>query len=37
MYVFKPRVGGDTLYLKLILRSECVVLSFHEDEAGAES
>ena len=37
MYVFKPRVGGQRLYVKLILRAECVVVSFHEDEgAGCE-
>lgn len=34
MYVFKPRVGETTIYLKLILREECVVVSFHEDENG---
>ena len=32
MYVFKPAVGGYVLYVKLILRSECLVVSFHEDE-----
>jgi hypothetical protein len=32
MYVFKPRVGGILVYVKLILRHGCVVLSFHEDE-----
>ena len=34
MYVFKPKVGGITVYVKLILRRGCVVVSFHEDEAG---
>jgi hypothetical protein len=34
MYVFKPRVGGQRLYVKLILRDECVVVSFHEDEGA---
>jgi hypothetical protein len=34
MYVFKPRVDEATIYLKLILREECVVVSFHEDENG---
>jgi hypothetical protein len=34
MYVFMPRVAGETFYVKLILRNECVVVSFHEDEGG---
>ena len=33
MYVFNPRVGDLLLYVKVILRHECVVISFHE-EAG---
>lgn len=32
MYVFKPLVAGTSMYLKLILRAECLVVSFHEDE-----
>ena len=32
MYVFKPSVAGTTVYLKLILRPGCLVVSFHEDE-----
>jgi Motility quorum-sensing regulator, toxin of MqsA len=32
MYVFKPSVGEVIVYLKLILRSECVVISFHGEE-----
>ena len=32
MYVFKPLAEGDLIYIKLILRSESVVVSFHEDE-----
>ncbi len=36
MYVFKPRVGETTIHLKLILREDCVVVSFHEDENGNE-
>jgi MqsR (Motility quorum-sensing regulator) toxin of toxin-antitoxin system len=31
MYVFKPQFSGMVLYIKLILRSNCVVISFHED------
>lgn len=34
MYVFKPDVGGDTVYVKLVVREDCVVVSFHEDERG---
>jgi hypothetical protein len=32
MYVFTPEVGGQILYVKLVLRDNCVVVSFHEDE-----
>ena len=34
MYVFKPNVVGILVYVKLILRRGCVVVSFHEDEGG---
>jgi hypothetical protein len=36
MYVFKPSVAGTLVYLKLILRAECVVVSFHEDEGEGD-
>ncbi len=37
MYVFKLSLAGMVLYVKLILRTECIVVSFHEDErAGHE-
>jgi hypothetical protein len=36
MYLFKPQVSGTILYVKLILRNDCVVISFHEDEDGSE-
>lgn len=32
MYLFKPLLAGTLLYVKLILRNDCVVVSFHEDE-----
>lgn len=32
MYLFKPRLAGTALYLKLVLRNRCVIVSFHEDE-----
>lgn len=34
MYVFKPDAAGTVLYVKLILRSDRVLISFHEDEDG---
>ena len=34
MYVFKPRVEGIVVYLKVILRNQCLVGSFHEDEGA---
>lgn len=32
MYLFTPRLGATVIYVKLILRNACVVVSFHEDE-----
>lgn len=32
MYVFKPFVGGIVVYVKVVLRADCVVISFHEEE-----
>jgi hypothetical protein len=32
MYVFKPDVGGLVIYVKVLLRESCLVVSFHEDE-----
>jgi hypothetical protein len=36
MYVFKPTVTRTRIYLKLILRRNCIIISFHEegDENG---
>jgi hypothetical protein len=34
LYVFKPNVAGSVLYVKVILRINCVVISFHKDEDG---
>jgi 1,6-anhydro-N-acetylmuramate kinase len=31
MYLFTPRVGVTTVYLKLVLRADCIVISFHEE------
>lgn len=36
MYVFKPSVGEVVVYVKVVLRSECVVISFHEEEAHSD-
>ena len=36
MYVFKPAVAGIVVYLKLVVRTACVVVSFHEDESEAD-
>lgn len=35
MYLFKPSLAGAVLYVKIILRNDCVVISFHEDEGAA--
>jgi hypothetical protein len=32
MYVFKPILGAVVVYLKVILRNGCLVVSFHEDD-----
>ena len=31
LYVFKPEVASMRLYVKLLTRTHCVVISFHED------
>lgn len=36
MYLFKPSVCGTVLYLKVIVRRACIVVSFHEDEGSDE-
>ncbi len=36
MYVFKPNAGAGVTYVKVILRNECIVVSFHEDEGGRD-
>jgi hypothetical protein len=37
MYVFKPAVAGTVVYLKLVVRTACVVVSFHEDGGEADA
>jgi hypothetical protein len=36
MYLFRPSLAGTVLYVKVILRNNCIVVSFHEDEDGHE-
>ena len=31
MYVFMPDVGGELAYVKVILRDDCIVISFHQE------
>lgn len=33
LYIFKPPLDDKVLYVKLILRSDVIVVSFHEDLA----
>ncbi|HET7502773.1 MAG TPA: type II toxin-antitoxin system MqsR family toxin [Kofleriaceae bacterium] len=34
LYVFKPRVEKTVIYVKVIIRNDCVVVSFHADEGA---
>ena len=36
MYVFKPSVAVIVVYLKVVVRADCVVISFHEEEESDE-
>jgi len=36
MYVFKPWLVGNVIYLKLVIRAGCVIISFHEDSHDDE-
>ena len=36
MYVFKPPVAGVVVYVKVVVRADCVVISFHEEEDSDE-
>ena len=36
MYVFKPSVAGVVAYVKVVVRADCVVISFHEEEESDE-
>lgn len=37
MYVFKPHVGATILYLKVIVRTSCIVISCHDDQTPEAS
>lgn len=37
MYVFAPLLGPLLLYVKVVLRPDCVVISFHEVESEDET
>ena len=32
LYVFKPKVGQWIIYLKVAVRDDCIVVSFHESQ-----
>ena len=34
LYIFKPLVQTTVVYVKVILRADCVVVSFHADEGA---
>ena len=36
MYVFKPSVGAVVVYVKVVVRVECIVISFHEEEVHSD-
>ena len=36
LYVFKPGFAGTLLYVKVAMRANCVLISFHEDEEELE-
>src|SRR5712691_11004928 len=36
MYVFKPSVTEVVVYVKVVVRADCVVISFHEEEESNE-
>ena len=35
LYVFKLSLAHTVVYVKLVLRAECIVVSFHKDEGGS--
>lgn len=37
LWVFKPLLFDEVLYVKVVLRERCVVISLHEDRDGDEN
>lgn len=36
MYIFKPSIENTVVYVKVILRADCIVISFHADEGAGD-
>jgi hypothetical protein len=36
LYVFLPRADSETLYIKVLIRSECAITSFHHEQVDDE-
>jgi hypothetical protein len=36
MYVFKPTIAETILYIKVVVRADCIVVSFHEEGQSDE-
>ncbi len=36
MYIFKPVIDRTLVYVKVIVRNDCIVVSFHEDIGGPD-
>ena len=32
LFIFKPAIGATEFYLKIMLRTDCIVISFHEED-----
>lgn len=37
LYVFRPRILRTALYVKLVLRAACVVVSFHKEQGHEDN
>jgi hypothetical protein len=36
MHIFKPQLPETVLYIKIVLRDTCVLISFHEDDVESD-
>jgi hypothetical protein len=36
LYVFTPTVAGEKIYVKLLVRTQCILISFHEQVGDEE-